>query len=76
MLKYGNLLYKYKVFLLIETDSHSNPNSYSHRSTTTYLADRRYDMLPAVLSADLRSLHRNTNRLAITFSCVCHMSDT
>lgn len=32
------------------------------RSTTVYLADRRYDMLPAVLSADLCSLLSNIDR--------------
>ena len=32
------------------------------RSTTVYLADRRYDMLPAVLSANLCSLVSGTDR--------------
>ena len=32
------------------------------RSTTVYLADRRYDMLPPVLSADLCSLLSNIDR--------------
>ena len=32
------------------------------RSTTIYLADRRYDMLPPVLSADLCSLLSNVDR--------------
>ena len=35
-----------------------------HRSTTIYLADRRYDMLPAVLSANLCSLHSRVDRSA------------
>lgn len=34
----------------------------SVRSTTYYLADRRYDMLPAVLSADLCSLLGGVDR--------------
>ena len=33
-----------------------------NRSTTVYLADRRYDMLPAVLSADLCSLLSEVDR--------------
>lgn len=36
------------------------------RSTTVYLVDRRYDMLPPQLSADLCSLHCNKDRLAFT----------
>lgn len=32
------------------------------RSTTIYLADRRYDMLPAILSADLCSLLSEVDR--------------
>lgn len=32
------------------------------RSTTVYMADRRYDMLPAVLSADLCSLLSDVDR--------------
>ncbi len=32
------------------------------RSTTIYLADRRYDMLPLILSADLCSLLSNVDR--------------
>jgi DIS3-like exonuclease 1 len=32
------------------------------RSTTIYMADRRYDMLPAVLSADLCSLLSQVDR--------------
>ena len=32
------------------------------RSTTVYLADRRYDMLPGILSADLCSLLSNVDR--------------
>ena len=33
-----------------------------HRATTYYLADRRYDMLPAVLSADVCSLLGGVDR--------------
>ncbi|MFT7816577.1 DIS3-like exonuclease 1-like [Arapaima gigas] len=36
------------------------------RATTYYLADRRYDMLPAVLSADLCSLLGNVDRYAMS----------
>lgn len=32
------------------------------RSTTVYMADRRYDMLPEVLSTDLCSLLSNVDR--------------
>lgn len=32
------------------------------RATTYYLADRRYDMLPSVLSADLCSLLSGVDR--------------
>lgn len=36
------------------------------RSTTIYLVDRRLDMLPALLSADLCSLRMNEDRLAVS----------
>eukprot|EP00045_Choanoeca_perplexa_P017898 m.271002 g.271002 ORF g.271002 m.271002 type:complete len:651 (+) comp17669_c1_seq3:38-1990(+) len=36
------------------------------RGTTIYLADRRYDMLPLVLSADLCSLHDQVDRYAMS----------
>lgn len=36
------------------------------RSTTVYLADRRFDMLPEVLSADLCSLIGGVDRLAVS----------
>ncbi|XP_064382954.1 DIS3-like exonuclease 1 [Halichondria panicea] len=36
------------------------------RSTTIYLADRRYDMLPGILSADLCSLLSNVDRYAVS----------
>ncbi|XP_030581045.1 DIS3-like exonuclease 1 isoform X2 [Archocentrus centrarchus] len=36
------------------------------RATTYYLADRRYDMLPAVLSADLCSLLQGVDRYAMS----------
>lgn len=32
------------------------------RATTVYLADRRYDMLPAILSSNLCSLLSNVDR--------------
>ncbi|XP_013378724.1 DIS3-like exonuclease 1 [Lingula anatina] len=36
------------------------------RSTSVYLADRRYDMLPAILSADLCSLLGSVDRYAVS----------
>jgi exoribonuclease R len=36
------------------------------RATTFYLVDRRFDMLPGVLSSDLCSLHGNMDRLAVS----------
>ncbi|NP_001310869.1 DIS3-like exonuclease 1 isoform 4 [Homo sapiens] len=47
------------------------PNSYIDieartRATTYYLADRRYDMLPSVLSADLCSLLGGVDRYAVS----------
>ncbi len=42
-----------------------------NRSTTVYLADRRYDMLPAVLSADLCSLLSSTDRFGSTVQPLC-----
>ena len=36
------------------------------RSTTVYLADRRYDMLPEILSADLCSLIGGVDRYAVS----------
>ena len=36
------------------------------RGTTFYLVDRRYDMLPSVLSSNLCSLHGQTDRLAVS----------
>ncbi|XP_019853145.1 PREDICTED: DIS3-like exonuclease 1 [Amphimedon queenslandica] len=39
------------------------------RSTTVYLADRRYDMLPAVLSSNLCSLLSNVDRYAVSVLC-------
>ncbi|XP_063170414.1 DIS3-like exonuclease 1 [Candoia aspera] len=36
------------------------------RATTCYLADRRYDMLPAILSANLCSLLGNVDRYAVS----------
>ena len=35
---------------------------FTNRSTTVYLADRRFDMLPEVLSADLCSLIGGVDR--------------
>ncbi|XP_030904535.2 DIS3-like exonuclease 1 isoform X2 [Melopsittacus undulatus] len=47
------------------------PNSYTDvearaRATTYYLADRRYDMLPSVLSADICSLLSGVDRYAVS----------
>lgn len=47
------------------------PNSYIDveartRATTYYLADRRYDMLPSILSADLCSLLGGVDRYAVS----------
>jgi RNB domain/Dis3-like cold-shock domain 2 (CSD2)/Rrp44-like cold shock domain len=36
------------------------------RGTTFYLVDRRYDMLPSLLSSNLCSLHGHTDRLAVS----------
>lgn len=36
------------------------------RGTTFYLADRRFDMLPTVLSSDLCSLHGGVDRLTVS----------
>ncbi|GKY95817.1 DIS3 mitotic control [Mayamaea pseudoterrestris] len=36
------------------------------RGTTFYLVDRRFDMLPAILSSNLCSLHGNVDRLAVS----------
>lgn len=36
------------------------------RGTTFYLVDRRFDMLPSLLSSVLCSLHGNTDRLAVS----------
>ena len=36
------------------------------RGTTFYLVDRRFDMLPSLLSSDLCSLHGNVDRLAVS----------
>ncbi|OEU22755.1 RNB-domain-containing protein, partial [Fragilariopsis cylindrus CCMP1102] len=36
------------------------------RATTFYLVDRRFDMLPSVLSGNLCSLHGNMERLAVS----------
>eukprot|EP00557_Chaetoceros_sp_GSL56_P011417 CAMPEP_0176480310 /NCGR_PEP_ID=MMETSP0200_2-20121128/2208_1 /TAXON_ID=947934 /ORGANISM="Chaetoceros sp., Strain GSL56" /LENGTH=1290 /DNA_ID=CAMNT_0017876419 /DNA_START=195 /DNA_END=4067 /DNA_ORIENTATION=+ len=38
----------------------------ARRATTFYLVDRRFDMLPSLLSSDLCSLHGNTDRLAVS----------
>lgn len=42
--------------------SFSLTSVFFQRATTYYLADRRYDMLPAVLSADLCSLLGGVDR--------------
>lgn len=36
------------------------------RGTTFYLVDRRFDMLPSILSSDLCSLHGGVDRLAVS----------
>ena len=36
------------------------------RGTTFYLVDRRFDMLPSLLSSDLCSLHGSTDKLAVS----------
>lgn len=36
------------------------------RATSVYLIDRRYDMLPPLLSTDVASLHANVDRLALS----------
>ena len=36
------------------------------RGTTFYLVDRRFDMLPSLLSSDLCSLHGGVDRLAVS----------
>lgn len=48
--------------------THESPLDYEARSraTTVYLVGQRLDMLPAVLSADLCSLHENVDRLAVS----------
>jgi len=38
----------------------------SQRATTFYLVDRRFDMLPSLLSSDLCSLHGKADRLAVS----------
>ena len=38
-----------------------------YRSTSVYMPDRRYDMLPEVLSGNLCSLHSNVDRFAFLF---------
>ena len=43
------------------------------RSTTVYLADRRYDMLPGVLSANICSLLSNVNRYMETHLALYNM---
>ena len=44
------------------------------RATTVYLADRRYDMLPAVLSARLCSLLGGVDRYAVSCMWEIHHS--
>ncbi len=38
----------------------------AQRATTIYLNDRRFDMLPSLLSGDVCSLHGNTERFAVS----------
>eukprot|EP00536_Pseudo-nitzschia_multiseries_P002649 jgi/Psemu1/251888/estExt_Genewise1Plus.C_350138 len=48
--------------------SHESPldKEARKRATTFYLVDRRFDMLPSVLSSDLCSLHGDVDRLAVS----------
>ena len=41
------------------------------RSTSVYLADRRCDMLPRILNADLCSLLSERDRSALCLTCTC-----
>jgi exosome complex exonuclease DIS3/RRP44 len=49
----------------VESDS-ALDNEARHRGTSTYLVDRRLDMLPVLLTADLCSLRANVDRLAFS----------
>lgn len=48
--------------------SHNSPldREAQQRGTTFYLVDRRFDMLPSLLSSDLCSLHGDVDRLAVS----------
>ncbi|OQS06525.1 DIS3-like exonuclease 1, partial [Thraustotheca clavata] len=56
----------------VEADSSLDKEA-QHRATTVYLVDRRYDMLPVLLSGDLCSLHGRRDRLA--FSVFWELND-
>lgn len=45
------------------------------RSTTVYLADRRYDMLPTILSANLCSLLSNVDRYGSILASVDNLGE-
>ncbi|XP_018408330.1 PREDICTED: DIS3-like exonuclease 1 [Nanorana parkeri] len=49
----------------VKTNSYTDMEAKA-RATTYYLADRRYDMLPAILSADLCSLLGGVDRYAVS----------
>ena len=49
------------VSYFVQPRSHLDSEA-QHRSTTVYFADRRYDMLPAMLSSNLCSLLSNVDR--------------
>ena len=53
------------VTYFVEEDSPLDKEA-RNRSTSVYLVDRRYDMLPPQLSADLCSLHAKRDRLAVS----------
>lgn len=48
--------------VLLAAEGHVPAYVSVHRATTYYLADRRYDMLPSILSADLCSLLGGVDR--------------
>uniref|UniRef100_A0A8D2LTA2 DIS3-like exonuclease 1 n=1 Tax=Varanus komodoensis TaxID=61221 RepID=A0A8D2LTA2_VARKO len=68
MLPNGNLelgIHIADVTHFVAANSHTDIEARS-RATTYYLADRRYDMLPAILSANLCSLLGNADRYAVS----------
>lgn len=53
------------VSYFVKSDSHTDKEA-KNRSTSVYMPDRRYDMLPEVLSGNLCSLHSNVDRYAVS----------